>query len=306
MVKLLLRGRGKTKSRTGPQPVQETNRVVVPDYFDHKVIGMRALGATLLVAFSPIMLICILLVRLTSRGQAIYRQTRVGKNDQLFNLYKIRTMYADCENVSGPVLCQPGDSRVTPVGRVLRFLHLDELPQLINVARGEMCLVGPRPERPEIITRHKLREIVPGFAERTKVLPGVTGLAQINLPADVSADCVKPKVQLDLEYIETASWGMDLRILLCTAFRMIGVRHGRAVRLFGLVRNMPVQLGDVSPRHSTVSASNGKSNNGITLGHIGNGTSRLAVVSGDEGTGSGLEWRDVAGHLEGALPKQPR
>jgi lipopolysaccharide/colanic/teichoic acid biosynthesis glycosyltransferase len=278
---------------------------MVPDYFDHKAIGMRVFGATLLVVFLPIMLVCMLLVRLTSPGQAIYRQTRVGKNDQLFKLYKIRTMYANCENVSGPVLCQPGDSRVTPVGRVLRFLHLDELPQLINVARGEMCLVGPRPERPEIIMRHKLKENVPGFADRTKVLPGVTGLAQINLPADISVDCVKPKVQLDLEYIETASWGMDLRVLLCTAFRMIGVRHGRAVRLFGLVRGTAVHLGTAPSPHGAPTL-NGKASNGVTLGHIGNGASRLAVVSGDEGAGNGLEWRDVAGHLEGTLPKQPR
>jgi lipopolysaccharide/colanic/teichoic acid biosynthesis glycosyltransferase len=222
--------------------VQETNTITVPEYFNHKAIGMRVFGATLLVAFLPVMLACMLLVRLSSRGPAIYRQTRVGKDDQLFKLYKIRTMYANCENVSGPVLCQPGDSRVTPVGRILRFLHLDELPQLINVARGEMCLVGPRPERPEIIMRHKLKENVPSFADRTKVLPGVTGLAQINLPADISIDCVKPKVQLDLEYIETATAGLDLRILACTAFRMIGVRHGRAARLFGVVRPNPPRL----------------------------------------------------------------
>jgi lipopolysaccharide/colanic/teichoic acid biosynthesis glycosyltransferase len=267
---------------------------------------MRVFGATLLVAFLPVMLICMALVRLTSRGHAIYRQTRVGKNEQPFKLYKIRTMYANCENVSGPVLCQPGDSRVTPVGRVLRFLHLDELPQLINVARGEMCLVGPRPERPEIIARHGLKENVPGFAERTKILPGVTGLAQINLPADVSVDCVKPKVQLDLEYIETASWNMDLRILLCTAFRMVGVRHGRAVRLFGLVRSAGVQFDDAQSRSGIVPALKGKASNGVALSHIGNGSSRLAVANSDDGNGSGLEWRDVAGHFEGALPKRPR
>jgi hypothetical protein len=118
----------------------------------------------------------------------------------------------------------------------LRFLHLDELPQLINVVRGEMCLVGPRPERPEIIIRHGLNEIVPDFIQRTKVLPGVTGLAQINLPADLSAECVIPKVELDLEYIRSANAGLDLRILLCTAMRMVGIRHGRAVRLLRLNR----------------------------------------------------------------------
>jgi lipopolysaccharide/colanic/teichoic acid biosynthesis glycosyltransferase len=236
VVKLLLRGHPKTRIPGVAQPTWDREKVFVPDYFRRKAAWMRVLGLLLLIAFLPVMLLCIVLVRLTSRGPAIYHQTRWGKDQQLFRLYKIRTMYADCENLSGPVLCQLGDSRITPVGRVLRFLHLDELPQLINVARGDMCLVGPRPERPEIVIRHKLKETIPRFEERTKVLPGVTGLAQINLPADISAECVKPKVQLDLEYIETASIGMDLRILLCTAFRMIGLRHGRAARLLRLNR----------------------------------------------------------------------
>jgi hypothetical protein len=156
-------------------------------------------------------------------------------------------MYCNAEDISGPMLCQPGDSRITPLGRLMRFLHIDELPQLINVMRGEMCLVGPRPERPEIITKHRLREKVPGFSDRTRVRPGVTGLAQINLPADVTADCVIPKVRLDLEYIRTADAGLDFRILLCTALRMLGVRHGRAVRMLGLQRNIQTSGLNLSP-----------------------------------------------------------
>jgi lipopolysaccharide/colanic/teichoic acid biosynthesis glycosyltransferase len=208
----------------------------VPRYFLRKALWMRILAGLLLVVCGPVMLLAMLLVCLTSPGPALFRQSRLGKDGKLFDVLKIRTMHRDAEKLSGPVLCQPGDSRITPMGRLLRFLHLDELPQLINVIRGEMCLVGPRPERPEIIARNGLDEIVPDFAKRTWVLPGVTGLAQINLPADQSAECVIPKVKLDLEYIHSASAGLDLRILLCTAMRMVGIRHGRAVRLFGLNR----------------------------------------------------------------------
>ena len=214
------------------QPVSATA------YSERKAPWMRLLGGVLLVCFTPLILLCALLVRLTSRGPAVYRQTRLGKDGRPFEILKIRTMSCDAETESGAVLCTARDTRVTPVGRVLRFLHLDELPQLVNVMRGEMCLVGPRPERPEIIAKHRLNEYVPGFAERMHVLPGVTGLAQINLPADISADCVIPKVALDREYVATASVALDLRILACTALRMLGVRHGRAVRLFGVGRRV--------------------------------------------------------------------
>jgi lipopolysaccharide/colanic/teichoic acid biosynthesis glycosyltransferase len=211
---------------------------------------MRIIAGGLLIVLSPVMLLVVLLVRLTSSGPALFRQTRLGKDGRRFKILKIRTMYQDAEKLSGPVLCQPGDSRITPVGRALRFLHLDELPQLLNVVRGEMCLVGPRPERPEIVNGHRLDEIVPGFAERTRVLPGVTGLAQINLPPDQTALCVIPKVQLDLEYIKTANASLDLRILLCTALRMLGVRHGHAVRLLGLVRST-TQTSEMANCHRT-------------------------------------------------------
>jgi lipopolysaccharide/colanic/teichoic acid biosynthesis glycosyltransferase len=222
-------------------PVQNKPKerdIVVPTYFSRKVFWVRLLATVFLVICSPIMLLAMLLVFLTSPGPVLFRQSRVGKGGKVFDVLKIRTMHRDAETLCGPVLCKPGDSRITPVGRFLRLLHLDELPQLINVIRGEMCLIGPRPERPEIIIRHRLKETVPGFVERTKVLPGVTGLAQINLPPDQSAECVIPKVKLDLEYIESATASLDLRILLCTAMRMIGIRHGRAVRLFGLDRSV--------------------------------------------------------------------
>lgn len=239
---------GLASERTGESRQQQSldqQGVAVPTYFAQRAPVARLLGAGLLVVFSPAILLSAVLVRLTSPGPALFRQKRLGKGNREFFVLKLRTMRVDAEQKSGPALCQPGDSRITPAGRLLRFLHLDELPQLLNVVRGEMCLVGPRPERPEIIECHQLNERVPGFAERTQVLPGITGLAQINLPADVTADCVIPKVKLDLEYIETANFGLDLRILLCTTMRMMGVRHGYAVKLLGLCRK--VSLGQELP-----------------------------------------------------------
>ncbi len=151
-------------------------------------------------------------------------------------LYKIRTMYQDAEKATGAVWCTKKDSRVTPVGRVLRFLHLDELPQLFNVMKGDMRFVGPRPERPEFV--NELVESIPGYARRSTVKPGITGLAQINLPPDETADCVQRKLSLDLEYIDTADLSLDSRIVLCTAIRMCGIR-GLGPRMLRLCRTPP-------------------------------------------------------------------
>lgn len=218
-------------------PRVRTFEIDVPGYLTRKKLFVRILGLLLLVLFLPLILLVMLTVRLTSPGPALYRQKRMGKGGRVFTMYKIRTMYQDAEKASGPVWCRPADPRITRLGRVLRFLHLDELPQLVNVARGEMDLIGPRPERPLFV--EKLVEEVSGFATRLIVLPGVTGLAQINLPPDVTTDSVRQKLALDLEYIKTASWELDARILLCTALRMIGVRNGLAVRWLKLNRDVP-------------------------------------------------------------------
>jgi len=207
-------------------------------YFAIKSWPTRAIGAVLLVIASPLILVLVAIVRCTSAGPGLYRQTRTGKHGKEFPMYKIRTMYQDAESVSGPTWCKPGDSRITPVGNVLRLLHLDELPQLWNIVRGEMDLIGPRPERPafvEILARE-----IPNYRDRLQVLPGVTGLAQVNLPPDETADCVRRKLVLDREYIRTASAGLDVRILICTTLRMVGIRHGRAVRWLRLERHIPV------------------------------------------------------------------
>jgi lipopolysaccharide/colanic/teichoic acid biosynthesis glycosyltransferase len=206
-------------------------------YHQRKVVADRTIGLLLLIVSLPVTAVLLLLVRATTTGPGIYRQRRVGRNGAEFWLYKIRTMYADAEAVGGPQWATPNDCRITPVGRALRFLHLDELPQLLNVVRGEMSLIGPRPERPEFVAR--LTQLVTGYEERLKVLPGITGLAQINLPADDSLTSVRNKVVIDCEYIEKGSTYLDLRILACTALRMLGIRHGRAPRWLGVEYQFP-------------------------------------------------------------------
>lgn len=207
----------------------------VPAYFNRKRVVVRVLGGVFLVVALPVIAVLSILIRATSKGPAFFKQRRIGLNGEEFDIIKLRTMRIDAES-AGPQWSVPGDQRVTKVGRVLRLLHLDELPQLINVMRGEMDLIGPRPERPEIIESAKLAEAVDGYHARHLILPGVTGLAQINLPPDQTIDCVHRKVELDIEYIRTASLALDLRILACTLLRMFGIRHGVAVRFFGLGR----------------------------------------------------------------------
>jgi lipopolysaccharide/colanic/teichoic acid biosynthesis glycosyltransferase len=181
------------------------------------------LAAALLVPGLPLMLACGLLVRLTSAGPALYTQTRVGRGGRVFTLFKIRTMYHECESLTGPRWCLPGDPRITPVGKVLRRLHLDELPQLFNVLRGDMSLVGPRPERPEIVKR--LRQLVPGYDRRHAVKPGITGFAQVHLPPDSCVRSVKNKLVYDLFYIRNRSVRMELYIGVVTALKLFGLKR---------------------------------------------------------------------------------
>ena len=147
----------------------------------------------------------------------------MGRGGRVFTLYKIRTMAHDCESLTGPRWCIPGDPRITPVGRVLRHLHLDELPQLFNVLKGEMSLVGPRPERPEIVK--KLRQVVVGYDRRHAVKPGITGFAQIHLPPDSCVRSVKNKLAYDLFYVRHRSAGMEIVILLATGLKLFGLRR---------------------------------------------------------------------------------
>ena len=174
----------------------------------------------------PIMLAAGLLVRMTSPGPAIFRQKRVGLGGETYTLYKLRTMGVDAE-AQGAVWSCKRDARVTRVGYYLRKWRIDELPQLFNILKGEMSLVGPRPERPEF-TR-KLAAFIPFFNERHLVQPGLTGWAQIRFPYASSFEAAARKLQYDLFYIKNMGFLMDLAILLKT-FKtiLVGLRHDEA------------------------------------------------------------------------------
>jgi lipopolysaccharide/colanic/teichoic acid biosynthesis glycosyltransferase len=190
------------------------------------------LALTALLLLLPVLLVIALLVRLTSRGPVLYTQLRVGLDQRVpvdavqnhrrerdlggrpFTIYKFRTMRVDAEHGSGAVWAQQRDPRVTSIGRLLRQYRLDELPQLFNVLKGEMNIVGPRPERPIIFA--ELREHIAEYPLRQRAKPGITGLAQINHHYDRSLEDVRTKVHYDLEYIRRQSVAEDFRIMLKT------------------------------------------------------------------------------------------
>lgn len=219
----------------------------IAPYFSWYVPLNRLAAAVLLVPGLPLIACLVALVRLTSRGPGIFAQQRVGRDGRLFTMYKIRTMRCDAEVGTGAVWSQPGDSRVTFLGRIFRALHLDELPQLWNVLRGEMALMGPRPERPEF-TR-LLAEEISDYYDRLAVLPGITGLAQINLPPDSDLDSVRRKLILDKEYIATATMGMDIRIALRTLLRLLSVHGDWPSHALGLYREVRLPH-EVRPEHA--------------------------------------------------------
>lgn len=228
-----------------PSPVAMTRRApprAASSYALWRLVADRAIALFALVLFSPLLLVAAALVTLTSRGPALYRQTRTGKDGVPFTLYKLRTMYDNSEAESGVVWSAHGDCRVTPVGRFLRARHLDELPQLFNVLRGEMSLIGPRPERPEIV--EFLGQRIDGYLERLVVSPGITGLAQIELPPDVDLPGVREKLVRDLYYIDQLGPWLDFRILCCTALFFVGVPLRVSRRM--LCVSAPPRLPDVS------------------------------------------------------------
>jgi lipopolysaccharide/colanic/teichoic acid biosynthesis glycosyltransferase len=190
------------------------------------------LAVLALIALLPILLLIALAIKLTSRGPVLYTQERVGLDrripsaevgnhrrtrdlgGRLFTIYKFRTMRVDAEHATGAVWATQNDPRITPVGRFLRQYRLDEVPQLLNVLRGEMNIVGPRPERPTIFA--ELREHIAEYPLRQRAKPGITGLAQIHHHYDRSVDDVRTKVRYDLEYIRGRSLWQDIRIMLRT------------------------------------------------------------------------------------------
>ena len=200
-----------------------------------------AIAGTALVAASPVMAAVALLVKLTSPGPVLYAQTRIGVDRRYrhkssdgrreydhggkpFRMFKFRTMHVNAEPDGRAVWALREDPRVTRVGAMLRRLRIDELPQLYNVLRGDMNIVGPRPERPSIFA--ELRETIPDYPVRQRVKPGITGWAQINQAYDSCVDDVRRKVEFDLEYLRRQSVIEDLRIMSLTIPVMIFRRGG--------------------------------------------------------------------------------
>jgi lipopolysaccharide/colanic/teichoic acid biosynthesis glycosyltransferase len=200
-------------------------------------------ASILLIVTSPLWLLIAAAIKLTSRGPVLYAQVRVGIDQRIgsarvndprrrhdlggrpFTMYKFRTMKVDAERGTGAVWAMADDPRVTAVGRWLRQFRMDELPQLINVLKGDMNLVGPRPERPTIV--EQLRKEIPHYQVRQRALPGITGHAQVNLEYDSSVDDVRRKVEHDLEYIDRASAWEDLKIMVKTIPVMLFRRGSR-------------------------------------------------------------------------------
>jgi sugar transferase (PEP-CTERM system associated) len=178
-----------------------------------RIIGL-IISLSLLVVLSPLILLLMILIKLDSKGPIFYRQERVGQDGRTFMLFKFRSMYEDAESGTGPVWSQDGDKRITRIGRFLRRTRLDELPQFYNVLRGDMSLVGPRPERPHFVQH--LAETIPFYPLRHIVKPGITGWAQINYGYANSLDHTIEKLQYDLFYIKNMSWVLDLLIMLET------------------------------------------------------------------------------------------
>ena len=220
-----------------------TSRLVLRS---RSAIANRVVNVTLailaIIVLAPVFVIVALLVRLTSPGPILYTQTRVGidrrsrralalydrrardAGGSVFTIYKFRSMYVDAERASGVVWAKPDDPRVTPVGRFLRKMRLDELPQLFNVLKGDMNIVGPRPERPSIVAQ--LRKDISEYGLRHRAKPGITGLAQISHAYDQSLDDVRQKIRYDLEYLRRQSVAEDVRIMLKTVPVMLFKRGG--------------------------------------------------------------------------------
>jgi exopolysaccharide biosynthesis polyprenyl glycosylphosphotransferase len=171
-------------------------------------------SALILLGGAPLWIILGLIIRATSSGPAIYRQVRVGQNGKNYTMLKFRSMHSDAEKRAGPQWATEDDPRITPVGRFIRKTRLDEIPQFINVLKGEMSLVGPRPERPFFV--EQLKKEIPWYVRRIKMKPGITGWAQVKHKYDSSIEDVKQKVLYDLYYFENMSLALDVKIILRT------------------------------------------------------------------------------------------
>ncbi|MDA0684421.1 MAG: sugar transferase [Bacteroidetes bacterium] len=192
-----------------PEPMQAWEQSL------KRLIDM-VISLLVLVIGLPIWILVAIMIRVTSKGAAIYRQRRIGQKGREFTMFKFRTMQEDAEAETGPVWAREDDPRYTPIGRWLRKTRLDEVPQFFNVLRGDMSLVGPRPERPYFV--EKLAREIPLYSRRHRVKPGITGWAQVKWKYDTSLEDVQQKVKYDLFYIENMSLRRDLQILFRTVY----------------------------------------------------------------------------------------
>jgi len=198
-------------------PLIEMNPIIMKPWEEAMKRFIDILASTsVLLAGLPLWILVAIAVKLDSSGPVFYRQERVGRNGRIFSMVKFRSMKADAEKTSGPKWAEKNDPRVTRMGRIMRRLHIDEVPQFINVLVGDMSLVGPRPERPYFVEQLELE--LPLYRRRLKVRPGITGWAQIKYQYDQSVEDVKTKLKYDLFYIENMSWRMDLKILFNTLY----------------------------------------------------------------------------------------
>ena len=192
--------------------------------FEKRVVDL--LVACALIVFTlPLLAIVALAIKCDSPGPILYRQERVGLGGRRFMLLKFRSMVQNAESDGQPVWAAEKDVRVTPVGRIIRRLRIDELPQLLSVLRGDMSMVGPRPERPYFV--NKLTDVIPFFAERHKVKPGITGWAQINYPYGASIEDAREKLAYDLYYTENRRLSLDLAILISTVRVVVSQQGAR-------------------------------------------------------------------------------
>lgn len=173
----------------------------------------------LLIVSLPLWIIIGICIKLDSSGPIIYKQERVGKDHDYFFIAKFRTMVENAEQITGPVWAQEEDSRITRVGKILRRFRLDELPQLLMVLKGDMSMIGPRPERPYFVD--KLVQEYPFYYRRHKIRPGITGWAQIKHPYDQNIEDIRKKLKFDFYYIENLSFSLDLKIMVSTIWVML-------------------------------------------------------------------------------------
>ena len=209
----IVSGMARTNQIYGVPLIEVMPEIMPPGSKLFKRIVDIVLSGLILILYSPLLLISIILIKLTSKGPVFYKQERVGRNEKVFTMYKFRSMVQNAEEY-GPEWAGEDDPRITGVGKILRKMYIDEIPQVINVLKNEMSIVGPRPERPYFVT--KLKNEIPYYYKRLSVKPGITGWAQIKHKYDSSLEDVKEKLQYDFYYIENMSLKLDFKIMINT------------------------------------------------------------------------------------------